>query len=251
MIPVIAAATAREALRSRAFIGLLALFTVLMLLSRLVGWISSTDGHQVTAELVMSLQSVIGVLVAVATGTALVQQEITNKTLYTVLARPLPRWHFVLGKYLGLAAALAAGQAAMTALSLAYLALTGAEVQGWLLLGALLTLVEVLIMAAVGLCWTALSSPLLAAALSLATYALGHAVSSTPGLIHHISGWKQMLIIAAASLVPDLGHYTYRSDAVKGLPLPWGELGLALGYGALWIALLVTITIVVIRRKQL
>ncbi len=250
MILVIASATAREALRSRAFLGLLALFAIGALFARVIGWIS-TDADAVTADVVMSLQSVVGVLVAIATGTALVHSEITQRTLYTVLARPLPRWRFVVGKYLGLAAALAAGQAAMALLGIGWLAATGAPVSPWLAVAAGLTLAEVLLMAAVSLCWTALTSPLLSAALSLATYALGHAVASAPGLVHHLTGWQQDIAIGLSALVPNLGPFAYRGDAVKGIPLPWAELAAAAAYGGLWIALLVTITVIVVRRRQL
>lgn len=251
LVLVVAGSTFREAVRSRTFLGLLAIFAVCVCLSRIVGWVSSTDGDIVTTDLVLSLQALIGVLVAVATGTVLVQSEITNKTLYTVLSRPIARWQFVLGKYLGLAASLAAGQAAMLAIALAYLAATGAEVHRWLLLAALLTLAEVLVMAAVSLCWTAVSSPLLAAVLGLATWFCGHAVASLPELIHHLKGWQLAVAASLASLVPNLGQFAYRNQAVYQLPLGWGDLGLRLGYAALWIALLVAITVAVFRRKHL
>jgi len=251
MIHIIAGATCREAVRSRAFLGLLALYAVGVLLSRVVGWVSATVNDEITTDLVLSLQSVIGVLVAIATGTALVQAEIQSRTLYTVLTRPLPRWQFVLGKYCGLTLALLAGQAAMLVLGLLYLWLTGAPVTPWLALAGALTALEVLVMAAVSLCWTALSSPLLAAALSLATYALGHAVISLPDLIHHLKGWHQTAAIVMASLVPNCGWFTYRNEAVHGLPLPPGQGLLALGYAAAWISLLVAITVAVFRRKQL
>ncbi len=251
MVTVIAGATFREAVRSRTFLLLLGIYLIGVLLSRVVGWISSTDGNLVTTDLVMSLQSVIGVLVAVATGTALVQTEIQQKTLYTVLSRPVERWQFVVGKYLGLAASLAVGQVAMIAIGLTYLWLTGATVQSWLVVAGLLTIVEVLVMAAVSLCWTSLSSPLLAAVLGLATYALGHAVASLPGLINHLTGVQQVIAATLASLVPNLGMFTYRNEAVYGLPIGLADLALRLTYGGLWIAVLVAVAVGVLRRKQL
>ena len=251
MILVIASATCREALRSRSFLGLLALYVLGIGLARVVGWISSTDGHIVTTDLVLSLQSLIGVLVAIATGTALVHSEIKQRTLYTVLSRPLPRWRFVVGKYLGLAAALGAGQALMLLVGLVWLGATGASVHSALLLAGLLTTVEVLVMAAVALCWTALTSPLLAAALGLATYALGHAVATLPGMLPYLHGWRIPAAAAGASLIPNLGRFAYRNDAVHQIPLPLADLAQALAYGGLWIALLVTITVAVYRKKQL
>lgn len=251
MIGIIALATFREAVRSRTFLGLLAIYAIAVILSRLVGWISGTDGNIVTTDLVLSLQSVIGVLVAVATGTALVHTEIRQMTLYTVLSRPLPRWQFVVGKFAGLSLGLLAGQVAMLAIGLTYLFITGADVHHWLLLAGGLTMMEVLVMAAVSLCLTTLTSPLLAAVLGLAVYALGHAVANLPDFINHLIGWKMLLASSLASLVPNLGMFTYRNQAVHQLPINWSTLGLDLLYGGLWIALLVTITVAVFRRKQL
>ena len=251
MITVIAGATFREAVRSRTFLLLIVIYTVGVLLSRIVGWVSSTDGDLVTTDLVLSLQSVIGVLVAVATGTALVQSEIQQKTLYTILSRPVARWQFVVGKFLGLAAGLALGQAMMLVIGLVYLWLTGASVHGWLAVAGCLTILEVLVMAAVSLCWTALSSPLLAAVLGLATYALGHAVAALPDLINHVSGGQRLVISSLACLVPNFGMFTYRNQATYALPLPLPELLESIVYGGLWIVLLVTITVSIVRRKQL
>jgi ABC-type transport system involved in multi-copper enzyme maturation permease subunit len=251
LIAIVAGATCREAVRSRAFLGLLAIFAVCALLARIVGWVSATDGHAVTTDLVLSLQSVIGVLVAVATGTALVQTEIQSRTLSTILSRPIERWQFVVGKYLGLATALAAGQAAMAILGLAWVGLTGAPVTGWLALGAAMTVLEVLVMAAVALCWTALTSPLLAAVLGLATYALGHAVAGLPDLLHHLKPGQQVLAASLASLVPNLGMFTYRSQALAGLPMAPAEILLRMAYAAAWCGLLVSITVAVLRRRQL
>ena len=251
MILVVAGATCREAVRSRAFLGLLVIFAIAALLTRVVGWVSATDGNLVALDLVMSLQSVIGVLVAVATGTVLVQSEIQQKTLYTVLCRPLPRWRFVLGKFLGLSAALVAGQLAMAAIGLTWVWITGATLNPWLALAVGMTCLEVLVMAAVGMCLSMLAGPLLSAVLCLAVFALGHAVATLPHLIDHLLGWKRTLAVIAAACIPNLGYFTFRGQAIHGNAMTAGDALQSLGYAALWIALLLTISIAVFRRKQL
>jgi len=251
MILVVASATFREAVRSRAFLGLLAIFGIAALGTRVVGWISATDGHIVSLDLVLALQSVIGVLVAVATGTVLVQNEIQQKTLYTVLCRPLPRWHFVAGKFVGLAGALLASQAAMALIGLAWVWITGAALNPWLALAVAMTCLEVLVMAAVGLCLSMLTGPLLSAVLSLAVYALGHAVATLPQLIDHLSGWQRTLAVAGASLVPNLGYFTFRGQAIHGNAMTGDAALTSLGYALAWIALMLAISIAVFRTKQL
>jgi ABC-type transport system involved in multi-copper enzyme maturation permease subunit len=251
MILTVASATFREAVRSRAFLGLLAIFAVAVLGTRVVGWISATDGHIVSLDLVMSLQSVIGVLVAVATGTVLVQNEIQQKTLYTVLCRPLPRWHFVIGKFTGLAGALVVSQMAMALIGLAWVWVTGAALNPWLIVAVAMTCLEVLVMAAVGLCLSMLAGPLLSAVLCLVVFALGHAVATLPQLIDHLHGWQRSLAVLGAALVPNLGYFTFRSQAIHGYAMTPGDMGIALAYGLLWIALLLLISVAVFRRKQL
>jgi ABC-type transport system involved in multi-copper enzyme maturation permease subunit len=251
VILVVAGATFREAVRSRAFLGLLAIFALAALATRVVGWISATDGHLVSLDLVLSLQSVIGVLVAVATGTVLVQNEIQQKTLYTVLCRPLPRWRFVVGKFAGLSGALLLGQFAMAVIGLGWMWITGASLNPWLALAVAMTCLEVLVMAAVGLCLSMLAGPLLSAVLCLAVFALGHAVATLPELIDHLEGWQRTLAVAGAAIVPNLGHFTFRGQAIHGNAMTAGDALLSLGYAALWIGLLVTIAIAVFRRKQL
>jgi hypothetical protein len=51
--------------------------------------------------------------------------------------------------------------------------------------------------------------------------------------------------------VPNLGMFTYRNEAVYQVPLEMAQLGLRLGYGLAWIALLIALTVIVFRRKQL
>ena len=259
MLGIVAGATAKQSIRSKTFVSLIIIYVVAVLLSRLVGWVSATDGNIVTADLIFSLQSVIGVLVAVATGTALVHSEIQQRTLYTILSRPLSRGEFIVGKYLGLCASLAVGQLAMLIIGLLYIILTmfinGFDVQGimlwhYLLAGFMITL-EVIIMAGVSLMFTLISSPLLAAVLSLAIYALGHAVATLPQLMNHLDLWQQWIAALFASLVPNLGHFTYRNQAVHGLPPDYSAIGISVFYALCWIALLLSISIIVFKRRQL
>lgn len=251
MIRTIADSTCRQMVRSKTFIGLMVIYCIAVLLSRIIGWMSGTDGNKITTDVVFSLQSIIGVLVAVAIGTALVQTEIQQRTLYTILSRPVGRWQFILGKYIGLAWGLCTGQLLMLCIGLTYLWLTGAEVTWWLFVAGLLTILEVLIMAAMSMMFTVVSSPLLAVVLSLIVYTLGHMVATLPQLMNHLEMWQQWIAGVFAAMVPNFGEFTYRNIAAYGMPLSAADFFQALVYALLWICLLLTITIIVFRRKQL
>ncbi len=63
----------------------------------------------------LSAISIIGLLISVFIGVGLVSKEIDKRTLYALLAKPLRRWEFIVGKFAGLVLTLAVNTAAMAA----------------------------------------------------------------------------------------------------------------------------------------
>jgi len=63
-----------------------------------VGQISMAIESIVMVSMGLSAISLIGLLIAVFTGVGLVSKEIDKRTLHAVLAKPLRRWEFLLGK---------------------------------------------------------------------------------------------------------------------------------------------------------
>jgi len=49
----------------------------------------------------LGIMSVIGFLIALLSTSQLIPQELQNRTLYTILAKPVPRFEYLLGKFVG------------------------------------------------------------------------------------------------------------------------------------------------------
>ena len=81
----------------------------------LVGQISIGIEQIVIVNLGLSAISIIGLLMAVFIGVGLVSKEIDKRTLYALLAKPVRRWEFLLGKFGGLLLTLTVNTAAMAA----------------------------------------------------------------------------------------------------------------------------------------
>src|SRR6201981_4160250 len=112
-ILVVGRNTFREAVRDRVLYNLV-FFALLMIASAvIVGQISMDIETIVMVSLGLSAISLIGLLIAVFTGVGLVSKEIDKRTLHAVLAKPLPRWEFLLGKFTGLVLTLTVNTAAM------------------------------------------------------------------------------------------------------------------------------------------
>src|SRR3982074_3469059 len=112
-IGVVALNTFREAVRDRVLYNLVFFALVMMAAALLVGQISIGIEEIVIVTLGLSAISIIGLLIAVFIGVGLVSKEIDKRTLYALLAKPLRRWEFLLGKFGGLVLTLAVNTIAM------------------------------------------------------------------------------------------------------------------------------------------
>jgi ABC-type transport system involved in multi-copper enzyme maturation permease subunit len=109
----VAVNTFREAVRDRVLYNLV-LFALLMMAAAIfVGQISIGIEQSVIVSLGLTAVSVIGLFIAVFIGVGLVSKEMDKRTLYALLAKPVERWQFLLGKFAGLALTLTVNTAAM------------------------------------------------------------------------------------------------------------------------------------------
>src|SRR5882724_7861001 len=114
-VGIVALNTFREAVRDRVLYNLVFFALVMIAASILVGQISIDIESMVIVTLGLTAISVIGLLIAVFIGVGLVSKEMDKRTLYALLAKPVRRWEFLLGKFGGLVLTLAVNTAAMAA----------------------------------------------------------------------------------------------------------------------------------------
>jgi Cu-processing system permease protein len=106
-IATIAMNTYREAVRGRVLHALLALALATTGYSVIVATLSLRQETRVVADLGAASISLYAAFVAIALGATSLHREIEYKTIFPILARPLRRHEYLLGKYLGTIATLA------------------------------------------------------------------------------------------------------------------------------------------------
>jgi hypothetical protein len=100
-IGIIALNTYREAVRARVLHGLFALALGTGGYSLVVGAFALRDTMRVVSDLGAASVSVYAILVAIVLGATSLYRELELKTIFPVLARPLHRAEYLVGKYLG------------------------------------------------------------------------------------------------------------------------------------------------------
>jgi Cu-processing system permease protein len=207
----------------------------LILFSLLLGEWSVFAKEAVIKDFTLAVMSIVGLLMAIFVGIGLIQKEIQRKTVLTLLAKPLPRWHFIVGKYLGLLLVLAVNLAVMTLCFFLLLHFVGGGVQPDLLLAIYFIFLEMAVIVAAALLFSAFSTPTLSALFTLGLYVAGHLAGD---IFNHlqfvrrfgerlpgspsISEWQEKLIQAIYYLIPNLENFNIKGRVVYNLPLGEG-----------------------------
>jgi len=98
----------QDALHRKVFYAILAFTVVLMLLTPLLP--SADVGVQIDLmrEAALGLTSIMAFVLAVILGSTIIPGELGRRTLYNTLSKPVHRWQYYLGKYIGIALVVAA-----------------------------------------------------------------------------------------------------------------------------------------------
>jgi len=100
-VGAIAFNTYREAVRARLLLGLGALALATALYSIAVGEFALKDASRVVADLGAASISIYAILAAVIIGVTSLYRELEQKTIFPILARPIHRAEYIVGKYAG------------------------------------------------------------------------------------------------------------------------------------------------------
>lgn len=101
-IVTIALNTYREAARARVIVAMLVLAIAWNAYSVVVAAMSLHNEVRVVADLGAASVSLFAVVVTIVLGSTSLHRELELKTVFPILSRPIRRWEYVVGKYLGM-----------------------------------------------------------------------------------------------------------------------------------------------------
>jgi ABC-type transport system involved in multi-copper enzyme maturation permease subunit len=168
--------TFREAVRDRVLYNLIFFALLMMGAAILVGEISIGIERLVIVNLGLTAISVFGLVMSVFIGVGLVSKEIEKRTLYTLLAKPIHRWQFLLGKYAGLLITLAVNTTFMTvglAAALFYVGRPYVRSDASILVAIYFIFLEFALITALALFFSCFSSPMLSTLFTIGIYVMG------------------------------------------------------------------------------
>lgn len=98
---VIARNTFGDALRKRVLLIFLLLAFVMLGLALLLNYFTAREQGTIFKSTQLVIILIFGALIAITTSVFLIPNEIERRTIYSVLSKPIQRWEFFLGKFMG------------------------------------------------------------------------------------------------------------------------------------------------------
>jgi ABC-type transport system involved in multi-copper enzyme maturation permease subunit len=254
----------RDSVRDKVLYSIVAFAVVLMASSFLIGQLTAGQDVKIIKDLGLAAMSLFGLFIAIFIGIGLVSREIERRSIYALLAKPVQRHEFIVGKYLGLVGTLAVNLAIMAVAYygvLEYMALTlpPAAFAGGppatdprLLLAIGMIGAELALVTAVALFWSTFSSSgLLSAGLTAGLWVAGQFGSDLRNFDQVVASPAAVGIARALYYVlPNFAAFDIKAQVVQGLPLDGRTILVTLAYGAAYVATLIIAAVMIFSRRD-
>jgi ABC-type transport system involved in multi-copper enzyme maturation permease subunit len=209
----------------------------------------------VIVNLGLSSISIFGIIMAIFIGVGLVYKEIEKRTLYSLLAKPIKRWEFIVGKFGGLLLTLAVNTTFMLLglfVALLYVSRHLERADWGIVEAAYFILLQLALITALALFFSCFSSPMLSTLFTLGIYIAG--VFSKD--IREIGALTKSPVVewvckAIYYVLPNFHNFNVIALAGHGEPIPASLLWQNTLYAALYVLILLLASAAVFSGRNL
>lgn len=251
-ILTVARGTFREAVRDRVLFLVVGFGVLVLVLSRLLSPIAMGEGNRITIDLGLSTLGLLGIVIVALVGTNLVHKEIERRTIHVVLSRPVGRASYLVGKWAGLAGTMGAAVLAMGVILIAVAAaMQGPGAVAPVAQAVFMLMLANLVLAALAVLFSSLSTPILSVVYTLGLYATGYWTSDLRDFARQMPGGVGDLMRGVSYVIPNLELFNLRSHVAHMELASAVQIVLAVGYAAAYVAAVLALALVAFERREL
>lgn len=243
--------TFKEAIRDNILYNLLIFALLIIGGSTIVANLTIGQGYKVVTDIGLASISIFGVLISIFVGIGLVYKEIDRKTIYNILSKPIRRWEFLLGKYMGLLITLGVNVFLMTLGLFITLYFLNGGLAWHLIPAVILIFLELMIITSVALFFSTFSTPTLSAIFTLAIYVIGHL---TEDLVLLGQKTESALIKGVTKtlyyILPNLDNFNIRAQVVHNLSIESGYFVMVSVYWLLYLGIIFLVAQYIFERRN-
>lgn len=260
MRPIIAIAstTVGEAIRRKVLLIILLIGVGFLILAPALGNLSTRSEDTILRSMMLGIIQMTSALIAIVLTIYMIPNEIERRTIYTILSKPVHRWQFLVGKYLGAVGALGLMMLLMSIVMIgAFLVIK----RDWpaalgIVQGPALFFVQMSLLAAVAIFFSTFVAPLVNFFLTGGMFVLG--ITFNP-IVETLQGSSTThpitkgFITVLGILLPNFANYQIANPLInpnQTIANPAGYYLNVTAYGIMYIGLLLIAGILIFERKE-
>jgi ABC-type transport system involved in multi-copper enzyme maturation permease subunit len=243
--------TLKSYLQEKILLVVMLFAALLMMSSYVLSPLAVGAQQKIVVDIGLAAISVFAVALIVLLGAGSFHLEKERGILRALLAKPISRVEFVLGKYAGTVAMVSIVVVLMASVHMLVITLSGSDVTDNMVAAVYLTLLEGAIVTALLTLFASFSSPVLGSFFTISCVVAGHFSSDLLTFAERMGGTTPKIVATGAYyLLPNLELLNVRSEAVHGLALPDGFVLGVTFYAVAYAAVVLYLATLVFRAKE-
>lgn len=251
-IRVIAKMTLLENSRKQIFHVMCLILLTLIVSSTLLSVLTEGVKLKILKDLCMTFIVFGGAVLATALGSTAIPNDVDSRTIHPVMARPVTRTQYVLGKYLGTLLTAGIGVLAMSLVFAVLIYSYQHRFDYFLPVAVLFALLSTAVVAAVATAVSTVATPAVSAVVSFLVYLLGTIKIGYLGEIYQRAGdgLSRALMGLVYHALPNLECFNLKDALIHHNDVSVAYLWQAGAYGVLYVAFAVFVAAVQFRRRE-
>jgi ABC-type transport system involved in multi-copper enzyme maturation permease subunit len=255
----IATTTVGEAIRRKVLLIILLVGILFLVVAPGLGVLSARSETTVLRGMMLGIIQLTSAVIAIVLTVYMIPNEIERRTIYTILSKPVQRWQFLLGKYLGAVLALGLMMLLMTAvLVFTFWLQQDRQVSGIadLIAAPLMYFVQMSLLAAVAIFFSTFVAPLVNFFLTGGMYLLGSLFNPFFQTLQESQGTPPVAKLFAQfvnTILPNFANYNIQNPIInpgQQIQNPQAYYMQATIYGVFYIGTLLVLGILIFDRRE-
>lgn len=210
----IAKQTLEDMLRRKILLILLIVAIAMIALGPSVGFLSPRESSAVLRSLGLAVILIAGLLITVLSGIQVIPTEIERRTIYTVLSKPVHRFEFVLGKFLGGIFTVFVMIAAMGIVFIGVLRWQEGMFSADMMKGVMMTFFQMMLLGAMAIFFSTFATPVVNFFLSFGIFMVGNLSTVTESLVNNKNVATRVLANIVHFLIPNFGNFNIQNALI-------------------------------------
>jgi ABC-type transport system involved in multi-copper enzyme maturation permease subunit len=257
----IAKMTVAEARRRRVLQAVVILVVLILGSLTFFTYLSPHEQARMIVDSGLTTIAAFGVLLAIFIGAFMIPHEIESRTIYPILAKPVRRFEFLLGKYVGALIILAVVVAIMTVVLVGVLVLQDSLVKDLpdskfdpnlfgVVFAAVMSYFSLAVLTALIILISSVSSTTMTIIGAVLLWVVGSMQSMLLDLSTKVTGATKLLLLILFYAVPPLQNFDFRMEVSNLLRISLGSAVFALERGLLYIIVALVVAAIFFDSRQ-